>query len=167
MNSARGRSTRRIVDAPERARPGTTCDKQDDVAIYTQMQICRSLMNERLRRVLGPHVITNRGYFVMVALRSRPGNRVNSSELCDATGESRGNMTRICDDLVDKRLMRRRPNLEDRRYVELSLTASGMALLGVVAPTLRGRADLQRFTETEKVALQRLLSRFAEALGHS
>jgi len=54
----------------------------------------------------------------MVALRSRPDNLVDSSELCDATGESRGNMTRICDDLVE-------------------------------------------------VTLQRLLSRFAEALAHN
>ena len=118
MNSARGRLTRRGVDAPERARPGATCDELDDIAIYIQMQICHSLMNERLRRALGPHAISNRGYFVMVALRSRPDNLVDSSELCDATGESRGNMTRICDDLVE-------------------------------------------------VTLQRLLSRFAEALAHN
>ena len=104
----------------------------------------------------------------MMVLYSRPENLANPSELSDATGETRGNMTRICDELVDKGLVRRVPNAEDRRRVDLSLTDAGMALLNAVAPQLRQNADdfyKRTFTKSEKATLQQLLAQFSAALA--
>jgi MarR family transcriptional repressor of emrRAB len=104
----------------------------------------------------------------MMALYSRPENLANPSELSDATGETRGNMTRICDELVDKGWMRRVPNGEDRRRIDLSLTDTGMALLDEIAPRLRQNADdfyKRTFSKTEKAALQQLLTQFSAGLA--
>lgn len=139
-----------------------------DVAIYILMRSCNVMMTERLSRLLEPHGLTSLGYITMMALFSRPENLANPSELSDATGETRGNMTRICDDLVDKGLMRRVPNAEDRRRVDLSLSESGMSLLKTLAPQLRQNADdfyKRSFTKTEKATLQQLLTQFSAALA--
>ena len=140
-----------------------------DVAIYIHMRACNVMMQERLGKLLQPHGLSGLGYITMMALYSRPENLANPSELSEATGETRGNMTRICDELVDKGLMRRVPNVEDRRRVDLSLSEAGMQLLNTVAPQLReNAADFYKrnFTKTEKATLQQLLAQFSAALAN-
>jgi len=139
-----------------------------DVAIYIQMRACNVMMQERLGKLLQPHELSSMGYITMMALYSRPENLANPSELSDATGETRGNMTRICDELVDKGLVRRVPNAADRRRVDLSLTDTGIALLNTVAPQLRQNAEefyKRHFTKAEKATLQKLLGQFSAALA--
>jgi len=167
-NPARNRSAT-AMDAAERAHNRATGGGGlGDVAIYIQMRACNVMMQERLGRLLEPHGISSMGYITMMALYSRPENLANPSELSDTTGETRGNMTRICDELVDKGLVRRVPNAEDRRRVDLSLTDAGVALLNTLAPQLRANADdfyKRTFTKTEKATLQQLLAQFSAALA--
>lgn len=154
--------------AAERAHSRASGQGMGDIAIYIQMRACNVMMADRLHRLVEPHGLTAVSYITMMALFSRPENLANPSELSDATGETRGNMTRICDELVDSGWMQRVPNPEDRRRVDLSLTESGMALLKVVAPQLRQNADdfYQRvFSTTEKATLQKLLAQFSDALA--
>jgi MarR family transcriptional regulator, negative regulator of the multidrug operon emrRAB len=139
-----------------------------DIALYILMRTCNVMMGERLGGLLAPHGLTSVGYITMMALYSREENLANPSELSEATGETRGNMTRICDDLVDKGWMKRVPNPEDRRRVDLSLTDAGMALLNKLAPQLRQNADdfyKRTFNKTEKATLAQLLTKFSEALA--
>ena len=139
-----------------------------DVAIYILMRTCNIMMNERASRLLEPHGLTAVGYVTLMSLFSRPENLANPSELSDITGETRGNMTRICDDLVDKGLVRRVPNAEDRRRVDLSLTEAGTKLLTAVVPAMRSNADAfyeRAFTKTERESLQKLLTKFSAALA--
>lgn len=167
-NQERNRSSF-AMDAAERAHNRATGGGgMGDVAIYIMMRACNVMMQERLGRLLEPHKLAPLGYITMMALYSRPENLANPSELSDATGETRGNMTRICDDLVDKGLMRRVPNAEDRRRVDLSLTEAGMTLLNTLAPQLRQNADdfyKRTFTKAEKATLQQLLTQFSAALA--
>jgi DNA-binding MarR family transcriptional regulator len=167
MNSQRPNKSTLTLSASELAHQRASGDGMGDVAIYIQMRTCNAMMQERLARLLEPHEISNVGYYTMMALYGRTENLVNPSELCDITGETRGNMTRICDELVDKGWMLRVPNPEDRRRVDLSLTDTGIALLQRLAPQLRKHADAfyaQVFTKTEKATLQALLTRFAQGL---
>lgn len=139
-----------------------------DVAIYILVRSCNVMMAERLGHLLEPHQLTGLGYITMMALYSRPENLANPSELSDATGETRGNMTRICDELVDKGWMRRVPNPDDRRRIDLSLTDAGMALLDRIAPRLRQDADdfyRRTFGKAEKAALQHLLTQLSAGLA--
>jgi MarR family transcriptional repressor of emrRAB len=159
------------MNAAERAHTRATGSGAGDIAIYILMRSCNVMMAERLGRVLDPHGLTSPGYITMMALHSRPENLANPSELSDATGETRGNMTRICDELVDKGLMLRVPNAEDRRRVDLSLSDPGMRLLNQIVPRLRQGADdfyKKSFTKAEKATLQQLLTQLSAALsaGH-
>ncbi len=152
------------------APPGSGRGNLDEIAIFIQMRICHSLMNERLTRQLEPHALSKVGYLTMLALYRRPDDLANPSELCAATGETRANMTRICDELVDKGLMRRMPNLEDRRHVDLSLTDAGLALLNAIAPAQHESDEAfykSLFADAERATLQQLLNRFADALADS
>jgi DNA-binding MarR family transcriptional regulator len=66
------------------------------------MRTCKITMSERLGRRLGPHGLTATGYITMVSLHSHPEDLANPSTVSEITGEMRGNMTRILDELVDK-----------------------------------------------------------------
>ena len=164
----RNRPVDRLAAAERAHNRATGGAGMGDIAIYILMRSCNVMMTERLGRLLEPHDLTSLGYITMMALYSRAENLANPSELSDATGETRGNMTRICDELVDKGWMRRVPNAEDRRRVDLSLSESGMALLKRLAPQLRQNADAfykRSFSKTEKATLQQLLTQFSAALA--
>ena len=168
-NPPRNRSARHLAAAErahDRASGGAGLG---DIALYIRMRACNLMMQERLGRLLEPHDLTALGYITMMALYSRADNVANPSDLSDATGETRGNMTRICDDLVDKGLVRRVPNAVDRRRIDLSLTEAGSGLLDTIAPQLRRSADdfyRRHFTKSEKATLQQLLDQFSQALAN-
>ena len=171
MNSSTTNLSARALASAELAHQRATGGNGlGDIAIYIQIRACHAMMNERLARMLAPYQLSNVGYFAMMMLYSRPENLANPSELCDATGETRGNMTRICDELVEKGWMQRVPNPDDRRRVDLSLSKSGMKLLNDIVPKLGQKsADFYKtnFSKAEKATLQQLLGQFAEALANS
>jgi MarR family transcriptional repressor of emrRAB len=61
---------------------------------------------------------------------------INPSELSAATGEKPANCTRICDELEERGLIRRHAALDDRRRVELTLTAQGRKLVERLQPAM-------------------------------
>jgi MarR family transcriptional repressor of emrRAB len=167
-NQERNRSVETIAAAERAHKRATGRDGLGDVAIYILMRTCNIMMNERASRLLEPTGLAMVGYITMMALYSRAENLANPSELSDATGETRGNMTRICDELVDKGWVRRVPNAEDRRRVDLSLTDAGITLLNDLIPILRRNANEfyeRTFSKTENAAFQQLLTKFSVALA--
>ena len=70
--------------------------------------------------------------------------RTTVSDLAAVLGTHPTSVTRLCDRLVRKRLLRRSEGVSDRREVDLVLTASGRRLLEGV--TARRRADLAAIT---------------------
>jgi len=167
-NQDRNRSAVSMAAAERAHNRATGGGGLGDIALYILMRTCNEMMGERLSGLLAPHGLAPVGYITMMALYSRVENLANPSELSEATGETRGNMTRICDELVDKGWMKRVPNPEDRRRVDLSLTDSGMALLNTLAPQLRQNADdfyRRTFSKTEKTTLQHLLTQLSVALA--
>lgn len=137
-----------------------------DVRTCVLIRHTNGLIAYLLNHLLAPYRLTGVGYFAMMMLRSTPDNLANPSDLCMVTGETRANMTRICDDLVDKGLLQRVPNPNDRRRVDLSLSAAGVALLETVVPMVRDRADsmFDIFSEEERASLHNLLLRLNQKL---
>ena len=95
-NQERNRSVKTMA-AAERAHQRATGGGLGDVAIFILMRSCNIMMSERASRQLEPHGLTAMGYITMMSLYSRPENQANPSELSEVTGETRGNMTRICE----------------------------------------------------------------------
>jgi len=137
-----------------------------DVKIGVLIKQSHELIMDDLNNRLAPYGLSHVAYFAMNTLYSITDNLANPSELCVITGETRANMTRICDDLVEKALMRRATNLEDRRRVDLSLTDEGIALLKTVIPDLSKnlQAMMKVFSKEEKATLVALLTRLNQNL---
>ncbi len=153
------------IDAVTRAHRRVVSGSLGDTHINILIRLNHGLLMDWLNRHLAAYGISNVSYFTMVMLHSTPHNLANPSELCRATGETRGNMTRICDELVDKGLMQRVPNEEDRRRVDLSLTDAGVAVLHEVIPKLRKEmaAVYRCFTDDEKATFAGLLAKLNQS----
>ena len=127
-----------------------------DIRLGVLIKHNASLLLDLMNQGLEPYGISAVAYMVMMNLQSTPSNLANPSELCNATSETRSNMTRITDELVDKGLIKRVPNEEDRRRVDLSLTEAGIELLRTVVPVIRAKMQIifSGFTETSKAAFE-------------
>jgi DNA-binding MarR family transcriptional regulator len=104
-------------------------------------------------------------YRALVVLGSRGAQR--PVDLAEALGVDPSTATRMCDRLVDKRLISRRRQVGDRREVRLELSARGRAL--VEAVTERRRREIERILSIvpsdERTDLVRAFRAFANAAG--
>ncbi|MFM0213094.1 MarR family transcriptional regulator [Paraburkholderia sediminicola] len=153
------------IDAVARAHRRAASMSLGDTNIGILIRLNHGFVMDWLNRHLAPFGVTNVCYFTMVMLYSTPDNLANPSDLCRATGETRGNMTRICDELVEKGLIQRITNADDRRRVDLSLTDEGIAMLRQIVPKLRKEIAgvYKAFTEEEKSTLVGLLTKLNQA----
>jgi DNA-binding MarR family transcriptional regulator len=99
-----------------------------------------------------------------VLSRPRP---CTSSELAEALGVHPSTVTRLCDRLVAKRLVRRVAGVADRRETTLALTAAGRRLLARVTDVRR--RDIETVVTRMRPADARRaiasLAAFADAAG--
>lgn len=106
-------------------------------------------------------------YRALVVLASRGAQRV--VDLAEALDVERSTATRMCDRLERKGLVTRERSGDDRRTVEVTLTADGTDL--VTAVTRRRTRDIRtilaRMPEQPRVALVGALTSFAEAAGEA
>ncbi|MEO8849243.1 MAG: MarR family transcriptional regulator [Casimicrobiaceae bacterium] len=114
---------------------------------------------DALDRELAPFDISAAQLIVLATLAT--GEADCASALCKGISYDPGAMTRMLDRLEQKGLIRRRPNPDDRRSVNLEMTAAGRALYPQLAVTKDAvqRRFLRGFTHTDVDALERLLER--------
>lgn len=108
-------------------------------------------------------------FLALAMILSSEDNRLNPSHLSDALIASRTNMTRLADDLVGSGWVSRKPCMQDRRRVELSLTPSGRELIQAVLPVIWQRIAQQwiEFTPAEIAEFDRLLRKMLDGLRRS
>lgn len=109
--------------------------------------------------------VTLAQYRVLVLLDGRETQTMG--ELAERLGVTPSTVTRVCDVLVDKKLIRRRPVADNRRSVRAELTARGRALVTQVMDRRRRLIDdaLSRMTPEAQRRLGRSLAEFAAAAG--
>jgi MarR family transcriptional repressor of emrRAB len=137
-----------------------------DIEINVLTRHSSSLLTELINHMLQPAKLSCVCYFAMMYLHGSMNNRANPSQISRAIGDTRTNMTRICDELVTKGLVRRVPNAEDRRRVDLSLTQQGIAALQDTVPLVRKRVEevMSEFLPEEKTLLIRLMTRLNRSI---
>ena len=99
-----------------------------------------------------------------ILLSMRHGVASTPFELAKLLGIDTGLMTRMLDKLEGKGLLERSRSLEDRRVVNLNLTAKGeevAALLPGIVPVVLNKR-LKKFTKAEFEEFRRLLAKFLE-----
>jgi DNA-binding MarR family transcriptional regulator len=109
--------------------------------------------------------VTLAQFRVLVLLDSRGAQTM--TELAAALDVNPSSVTRVCDVLVEKRLIRRRQAEGNRRTVEADLAASGRRLLEQVMNRRRRLIDeaLSRMAPQAQRRLARGLAEFADAAG--
>jgi len=97
--------------------------------------IAKSL-SDMANHILKPFNLNEVSFSTLVMTFGSADNTISPSRLCDVTGESRTNMTRIMDDLEARGLIRRQSSAHDRRCVILRLTAKGDSLVRKIVPSI-------------------------------
>jgi DNA-binding MarR family transcriptional regulator len=114
----------------------TKDDPTGTSAVDVVVAATRVLMGITVRSVPETADVTLHQFRALALLDAHGSLNVNA--LAERVGVSPSTATRLCDRLVDKRLVRRRTARESRREVTLSLTPAGAAL---VADAIARRRD--------------------------
>ncbi len=122
-------------------------------------------LTSRLDQLLAPAGLAELEFRLLVNLFGRGGTAF-PGELCPALAQSPANLTRITDLMVERGLVTRTPDPEDRRKLAISITPAGEQLAKELAPQVaRYMTRLYRdFTEAERVQLMDYLKRLIGAL---
>ena len=132
-----------------------------DIVLVRLIKALSGQLGYHLGRKVRPHGISEVGFRTLTMLYAQLDTGINPSDLSEASGETRTNMTRICDDLVRKGLVRRRASTDDRRRIVLELTRKGVTLIEKLLPQVwTGVSALTATMSTsDKSTLQRLLKK--------
>jgi DNA-binding MarR family transcriptional regulator len=136
----------------------------DDEMVNAVMRASRVLMSVAARSLgAADHEVTLPQYRALVVLASRGPQR--PSNLAEALGVHPSTITRLCDRLVAKRLVRRSESSVNRREVSIELAPKGRQLVDAV--TRRRRAEIARIAakvpQQERAAMVRALHALGEA----
>ncbi|MHB8533934.1 MAG: MarR family transcriptional regulator [Sulfuricaulis sp.] len=139
--------------------------KQEVILTRLFLHIAKAL-REVANQVLRPFNLNYVSFSTLMMHFASPDNDVNPSKLCDVTGESRTNMTRIVDDLVARGYIKRHPSTDDRRRIVLTLTAKGESLVRKILPLLweEQKKIYQVFSADEKKSLENMLKKLLGAI---
>ena len=141
---------------------------QDPVAVPPKHGVIRLINRVRvelidaLDRELAPFDISAPQLIVLASVANMEAN--SAAGLCKSISYDPGAMTRMIDRLEQKGLVRRIPKPEDRRAMNLELTAAGKALYPqLIAAKENVQAQFLRgFSKDEVRLLERLLNRMLE-----
>lgn len=106
------------------------------VTLLRLMQRIQRGMQTHYNAVLKPHGLNYATYSALMMLYGSPGESMRVSDLAAATGEKPTNVTRICDELVRRRLILRKPDTRDRRVINLRLSTPGRRLIEALMPDI-------------------------------
>jgi MarR family transcriptional repressor of emrRAB len=136
-----------------------------NIVLVRLVKTLSAQLGHHLGQKVRPHGINEVGFRTLTMLYAQLETGINPSDLSDASGETRTNMTRICDELVRKGLVRRRASKDDRRRVVLELTKKGVALLEKLLPQVwTGVGNVtSALSASEKNTLERLLKKLLVA----
>ncbi|MET0533186.1 MAG: MarR family transcriptional regulator [Steroidobacter sp.] len=121
--------------------------------------------SQRLLQECIEHSFENKGCTLqqwVVLMHVRDGLAITVADLCRELHHDSGAMTRLIDQLEERKLIERRRNPQDRRVIELSLTKSGQefveSLIVIVTEALN--TALEDFSRDEVKLMQSLLRKF-------
>jgi MarR family transcriptional regulator, negative regulator of the multidrug operon emrRAB len=81
--------------------------------------------------------LTYRTYSALMSIYSSGKDGITPSELAEAMGEKRTNITRLCDELLEMNLIVREFSVTDRRSFHLQVAPDGEALIDSLAPRIK------------------------------
>lgn len=112
--------------------------------------------------LLKPLGINHPEYNLLMMMYGSEGFTLNPSQLAEAAGEKSANITRLTNELCDKKWVQRTADTSDRRKVALSLTKAGVAMIEGLLPDIGALLDRQTagLQPREMQQLEKLLKKF-------
>lgn len=123
INSAVKRVSAIVPGAPE-----------DDIRLVRLMHIVAAEMSARFDGMLRPHGLNETDFRTLMQLFCSPDGQAHPSDLSQLATQSRTNMTRIVDSLVERDWVSRYASDVDRRRIVLAITPAGEALVKRLLP---------------------------------
>lgn len=117
-------------------------------------------LTDHINQVFKQFNLTNQQYNVLRILRGRQDHTACCSEVKEVMLDKNPDLTRLCDRLVTKGLIRREFNEQNRREVGLSITEEGLELLERIQPELeKHNRFLYNLSDEEARQLSSLLDK--------
>lgn len=128
------------------------------------LKLSHTLMHEHADAVFAQHDVSFVQWIAMLKLKE--GIVKTASEICRAMCHDNGAITRMLDQLEERGYIERNRSQQDRRVVELQLTAAGERKVDELKPQLVGLLNLALadFSPAEFSELVRLLNKLIEVL---
>jgi len=122
-------------------------------------------LTSRHDQLLAPAGLAELEFRLLLNLFAR-GGKAYPGELCSALAQSPANLTRISDLMVERGLITRTPDPEDRRRLALSLTPEGERLAEELTPKLTHYMSqlFRDFTDADREQFMDYLKRLVGAL---
>ena len=123
-------------------------------------------IQDRYHAVLKPAGLHYTSYTALIMLYGADRYTLTPSDLANSSGEKPTNITRICDELLEKALVERHPSVDDRRRIEVTLTRRGRQLIERLQPEISRALDelYGSFSSTELKQYGALLRRQLSAI---
>lgn len=116
-------------------------------------------LQQKMGQMLKPFDITEPQYNVLRILRGQQGESMNLYEIQDRMIQKMSNVSRLIDKLVAKKLVTRKESKENRRRVDIAITARGLDLLKEIEPGIGPmfKKMSKNLTKEEATAIGELL----------
>jgi MarR family transcriptional repressor of emrRAB len=133
----------------------------DEMLLVRMAYHLQKALRDRSNAALRKYELGDTHYHVLAILYGSLDETSTASELSEACNEKPANLTRVCDELAAKELVKRSPKPGDRRAVMISLSEQGRALVERILPEVS--ADITSvyadFTPAELAQLTALTAR--------
>ena len=106
--------------------------RRKSISTYERLQHVASLIASHVELAVQPSGLSMSQFGVLDTIVAR--GAVHQQELAEAVGLSKGQMTAVINSLESLELVRRERHAEDKRYISVHMTDSGIALHSRVAP---------------------------------
>jgi DNA-binding MarR family transcriptional regulator len=129
------------------------------------LKLAHALMHDRAVAGFAGHDVSFIQWLVLMKLRE--GTAMTASELCRKMHHDNGALTRVLDQLEERGYIERARSEEDRRVVELQLSAAGRREVASMVPQVVDCLNngLANFSKAEFQELTRLLHKLIDSLS--
>ena len=126
------------------------------------IMMTQNILSERLSEILKPFDISAEQFNVLRILRGQNNAPANMALIQERMVAKTSNTTRLVDKLLAKNLVTREVCSDNRRKIEVSITALGNDLLFILDPKIENyeQGFASNLTENELVLLNELLEKY-------
>lgn len=114
---------------------------------------------EKQHQVFDDFDITHQQFNVLRILRGKYPEATSPGAVKEVMIDKNPDLTRLCDRLVNKALIKREFNSENRRQVVLKITQQGLNLLEEIEPVMQAASKQIKLTEKDATILSDLLDK--------